>query len=263
MDLCNSRSNKMEATFNNFFRNASSWYFQRWRKKRISFYCSRFQDSKHFLITSPFEEASTKTKNPSKHDRMHMRINGEKEQGRREKGEKEKKKRKEKKGPRAGYGFAGRIAPCLYNNVIAANEENWYKIAGSSGPIRGGPLSEREQHNARGSDRAGRSPMAAAATSAAISMEMRWMSAISYDKISAQKRPKPGARPWYSATTQTVLLKTCALFASPFLFPSFDKPSVLLPSLSNGYQSSTGEKREAVTLILFPCPPLLSGYILN
>lgn len=231
MDLCNSRSNKMEATFNNFFRNASSWYFQRSRKKRISFYCSRFQDSKHFLITSPFEEASTKTKNPSKHERMHMRINGEKEQGRREKGEKEKKKRKEKKGPRAGYGFAGRIAPCLYNNVIAANEENWYKIAGSSGPIRGGPLSEREQHNARGSDRAGRSPMAAAATSAAISMEMRWMSAISYDKISAQKRPKPGARPWYSATTQTVLLKTCALFASPFLFPSFstNRPSSYPP----------------------------------
>ena len=162
-------------------------------KKKEDFF---LLDYKHFLITS--KNHRPKQRILSKHDRMHMRTNGEgkggKEEWRKEKEEKKRKekKRKEKKGPRAGqrrrYGFAGRIAPCLYNNVIAANEENWYKIAGSSGPIRGGPVSEREQHNARGSDRAGRSPMAAAATSAAISMEMRWMSAISYDKISAQKR---------------------------------------------------------------------------
>lgn len=162
---------------------------------------------------------------------------------------------------RGNVGFAGRIAPCLYNNVIAANEENWYKIAGSSGPIRGGPVSEREQHNTRGSDRAGRSPMAAAATSAAISMEMRWMSAISYDKISAQKRRCPGRnlgpargilQPRKPCSWKLALFASSSLPSLLLFFRQTFRSLILLPSsLSNGYQSLTGEKRETVILMQY------------
>lgn len=46
---------------------------------------------------------------------------------------------------------------------------------------------------------------------------------IKYRRKNGVPRPKPGARPWYSATTQTVLPKTCALcllfFSSPSSFP--------------------------------------------
>lgn len=151
----------MEATFNNFLRNVSRDQMKNCTTRletspeaNIS-----FQDSWHFFfpIISPFEKSS-ETKNPrsSKHDRMHMRINGEKG----EEKEREEERKKKEKEERAACGFAVRIAPCLYNNVIAANEENWYKIAGSSGPIRGGPRGSSA--HTRVGDRAGRSPMAAA-----------------------------------------------------------------------------------------------------
>lgn len=53
----------------------------------------------------------------------------------------------------------------------------------------GGPVEREHEGRIDGGVSLGR-PMAAAA-SAAISMEMRWMSAISYDKISPQKRGCP------------------------------------------------------------------------
>lgn len=79
---------------------------------------------------------------------------------------------------------------------------------------------------------------------------------IKYRRKNGVPRPKPGARPWYSATTQTVLPKTCALcllfFASPSSFPlPFFRQTVLLPFLfRSGYQSLIGRKTGGRNVIL-------------
>lgn len=84
---------------------------------------------------------------------------------------------------RRGYSSPPRVVR-HYNNAIALKEKNCYKIAHDrTGRMRGPTDSEAI---AKSVSRARRRPMAAAA-SAAISMEMRWMSAILYDKISPQK----------------------------------------------------------------------------
>lgn len=75
-------------------------------------------------------------------------------------------------------------------------------------------------------------------------------------------RPKPGARPWYSATTQTVLLKTCALCLLFFAFPSsllstnrpFSYPPPLLSfeglSIVNG-RKTEGRNSNAIFIYLY------------
>lgn len=71
-----------------------------------------------------------------------------------------------------------------YNNVIAIIEKKCYKITRDRTWRVRGPIDSEASR--RGLESA-RRPMAAA-TSAAISMKMLWMSAILYDKISPQKR---------------------------------------------------------------------------
>ena len=131
-------------------------------------------------------------------------------------------------------------SPGLYNNVIAANEENWYKIAGSTSRSRRA-CREGATHTRGASRRPGLPWPMAAATSAAISMEMRWMSAISYDKISAQKRRSRAKRgpPRYSAATQTAPPEN--LHSLSFSLSLFCCAHRLYRS--NGYQSLAGEKR--------------------
>ena len=102
----------------------------------------------------------------------------------------------------------------------------------------GGPVEREQQQHTRGAHRDGLVSLGramAAATSAAISMEMRWMSAISYDKISAQKRrsqAEPGPAPSILQPRKQLLLKTCTLFSSFFLCLSLSVSVSLSLSLS-------------------------------